>query len=166
MTVERIRVALLQRPWGVQGWIRALPLTGNPQRLLPGAVADADGQRLTIVEARQLGRGLALRFDGIGDRTQAAGLSGRYLTVSASELPPPPPGSYYHFQLIGLEVCTQSGVRLGRISDVVELPANDVWTVSGERAWDVPAVRQVVLEVSLERGQVVVADWITSQEEA
>ena len=56
---------------------------------------------------------------------------------------------------------------MGRIEEVLEKPANDVW-VSRDGATEhlIPATKDAVLTVDLEAGRVVVADWLLTVEES
>ena len=56
---------------------------------------------------------------------------------------------------------------MGRIEEVLEKPANDVW-ISRDGATEhlIPATKDAVLTVDLEAGRVVVADWLLTVEES
>ena len=62
---------------------------------------------------------------------------------------------------------TGSGHGLGRIEEVLEKPANDVW-VSRDGATEhlIPATKDAVLTVDLDAGRIVVADWLLTVDEA
>ena len=76
------------------------------------------------------------------------------LAVPREQLPPLPEGQHYTFQLVGLQVVTESGERIGEIRQVLPMPAHDVYLVSTkEREILIPAVKEVVREVDLDRGQ-------------
>lgn len=102
-----------------------------------------------------------VKLSGVDDRTRAEGVRGSYL--EADERLPAPAGAWYHEDLIGLDVETASGRPLGRIADVLGMPANDVW-VAGDVL--VPATKDAVLSVDLEARRVVVADWLLEVESA
>ena len=55
---------------------------------------------------------------GIGSISEAQRLAGYELRVPESEQAALPEGVYYHHQLIGCEVVTQSGDSVGRVADV------------------------------------------------
>ena len=73
------------------------------------------------------------------------------LTVLRSELPPPEPGAFYIFQLVGLEV-EEDGRVVGRVRDVVPGPAND--NLELEDGTLVPLVEDAVIKVDLEQGRI------------
>jgi ribosomal 30S subunit maturation factor RimM len=64
-------------------------------------------------------------------------------------------------------VLTSSGQQLGRIAEVLERPANDVWVSrDGTVEHLIPATRDAVVEVDVDGGRVVVADWLVKVEDA
>src|SRR5205085_691985 len=73
------------------------------------------------------------------------------LLVDSARLPDPGPGVVYAFQMVGLEVETDDGRRLGVLESVVQTGANPVYIVQGEREWLIPATAEVIRNVDLER---------------
>jgi 16S rRNA processing protein RimM len=57
-------------------------------------------------------------------------------------------------------VVTESGRTLGAITDVVANPAQDLWVAVDESGTEimVPAIREVVVDVDVEAGRVLVRD--------
>ena len=66
---------------------------------------------------------------------------------------------YYYHQIIGLPVVTEEGEELGEIKEILSPGANDVWVVKGKAKKDIllPYIDDVVKEVNLEEGRVVVS---------
>ena len=61
------------------------------------------------------------------------------------------------YQLVGLEVVTTMGERLGTLSDVMETGANDVYVVdNGGQEILLPAIAEVVKAIDMETGRMVV----------
>ena len=60
--------------------------------------------------------------------------------------------------LIGLRVVTDEGEVLGRLADVMETGANDVYVVEMENGKEVllPAIKQCILQVDLEKQEMLV----------
>lgn len=159
MTEELLAVGRIARAHGVTGEVAVQSLTEVPERFAPGAILllGPDGnRRLTVSAARPHHDRVLLRFEEIGDRTEAETLRGRLLLVPAVDLPPPPEGSFWVHQVVGLDVVTENGRALGRIREVQANPANDIWVT--ERDALIPAVRQVVISVDRERGVVTIRD--------
>ncbi len=153
--------------FGLDGAVKVVPLTDFSDRFDRGAVLLLDGSERRVEWSRHAGRDLVVKLAGIDNRTVAETSRGRYLEVGEHAGRPAGEGHFYHHQLIGLEVATASGHGLGRIEEVLEKPANDVW-VSRDGATEhlIPATKDAVLTVDLDAGRIVVADWLLTVDEA
>jgi 16S rRNA processing protein RimM len=159
VTEELLAVGRIARAHGVTGEVAVRSLTEVAERFAPGAVLllGPDGnRRLTVSAARPHHDRVLVRFEEIGDRTEAETLRGRLLLVPAVDLPPPPEGAFWVHEVVGLEVVTEDGRSLGRIREVQANPANDIWVTDREAL--IPAVRQVVTSVDRERRVVTIRD--------
>jgi 16S rRNA processing protein RimM len=98
---------------------------------------------------------LVAALEGVGDRTAAEALRGFEVHVPASALPPLEEGTWYHRDLLGLPVRTDTGRELGRLVEICT-GDQDVWVAEREgRTWFLPARKDVVLSVDTEVGVVV-----------
>src|ERR1700730_7381487 len=154
---ERVRIGYIRRAVGLRGEVEVEPLTHDPARFRSGLSVHV-GSTVRRVDAVRGGVStLVLKLAGVDDRTTAERLRGDYLEVETSEVQPLPDGSYYHWQLVGLDVVDVDGRSLGRLADVIEYPANDVYVVSnGGAEILVPALAEVVREIDLGAGRMVV----------
>jgi 16S rRNA processing protein RimM len=159
VTEELLAVGRIARAHGVTGEVAVQSLTEVAERFAPGAVLllGPDGDRsLTVTTARSHHNRVLVRFEEIGDRTEAETLRGRLLLVPAVNLPAPPDGSFWVHEVVGLDVVTEDGRSLGRISEVQANPANDIWVTDRNNL--IPAVRQVVTSVDRQRRLVTIRD--------
>ena len=91
-----------------------------------------------------------LRLREVVGVEEAQSLRGAALAVPANERAKPSPGEYYVDDLVGLNVEEADGKTLGRVEEVLEMPANWVCVVrEGEREILVPFLKSVVREVDL-----------------
>lgn len=98
-----------------------------------------------------------IKLAGIEDRTAAEQLRGALLQVPLEQAVSLPPGSYYWHQILGLQVIERGGRVLGTVNEILTTGSNDVYVVrSGERELLLPAIRDVIREIDLERGVIVV----------
>jgi 16S rRNA processing protein RimM len=121
---------------------------------------------LTVASTHWHGSRLLVRFDEIRDRDAAAALRGAELRtyVPANERPDDPEEFYDH-QLVGLSVVDASGRRVGEVTEVLHLPAQDLLAVSRLDGSDtlLPFVRELVPGVDLGGGRLELshqADWL------
>lgn len=96
-------------------------------------------------------------FEGIGDPEAAAVLVGSTLFLDEADMPPPPPGTHYWYQLLGLKVRTVSGEELGVIDDIFETGANDIYVVHGTRGEVlIPSTPEIVQETNVAEGYMLI----------
>lgn len=133
------------RPHGLDGAFVVERGSDDERRFAVGARLRVDGVEAEVVLRRRVGGGrLAIKLDRPVQR-------GQMLTVPRSELPPPEPGAYYIFQLVGLEV-EEDGRLVGRVRDVRPGATND--NLELEDGSLVPLVEDAVREVDLEQGRI------------
>ena len=154
-------VGYVSKPHGMRGELFVQLLTDNPDDLfIPGAIlrpGDADGQEpdphlsaLRVVEARPFQKGWLVSFQGVDSRNAANFLRGRYLMVERERLPALAEGEVFYHQLLGMEVVTARGVRLGEISEVYELLPADLLEVHTEEGTVlVPFLDRIVRNVDV-----------------
>ena len=149
-------------PFGVQGWVKVNSYTDPPEGIADYGswelVRAGHTERRTVLEWKRAGRAVAVRLEGVGSREAAQALTGCEVQVDRSELEPTAPGEYYWHDLMGLEAVNREGVPLGRVSEVLDLPAHPVLVLRGERERLVPLVPERVLAVDLEAGRLTL-DW-------
>lgn len=87
------------------------------------------------------------------DRAVVEGLRGELLEIPDSEVLRDDDESYFVHEIIGLRVVTKDGRELGRVVDLMQPGANDVYVVEGpEGEILVPAIAEVIDEIDTGRG--------------
>jgi 16S rRNA processing protein RimM len=163
-----LAVGHLTRPHGLLGELYVTLLTDHPEgSFAPGVVLspadatglapDADLPPLTVVSARGFKSNVLVEFAGVESRSEAEALRGRYLLRPTSELERPAEGEYWQHQLVGLEVLTVQGLRLGKVRTIYELAPSDLLEVAGEgKEYLIPFREEIVVEVDVDGGRMVV----------
>jgi 16S rRNA processing protein RimM len=107
---------------------------------------------LKISRRRPHNNGLILGFEGIDTPEEAGKLRATLAYVETAGRPALPEGEYYHHQIIGLDVVDETGRELGRLTEIIETGANDVYVVHPAQGSDIllPALKEVILGVDLE----------------
>ena len=162
-----IRVGQVAGAYGLDGAVKVIPLTDFADRFNVGASMLLEGAEREVEWSRPGQPGLVVKLRGIDNRTMADLFRGRYLEVPEAEARPLAEGRFYHHQVVGLTVLTSSGQRLGVIAEILERPANDVWVSrDGTVEHLIPATKDAVVQVDVDAGRVVVADWLVQVEDA
>jgi len=155
-----LAVGRLGRPHGIHGDLPLEVLTDFPERLKPGVwvFTGPDHRRMRMVRSRQHAAGLLVAFEGISTPEQAAGLRNQLVFVLAEDRPPLDEGEYYHHQLLGLQIVVEGGEAIGRLAEILETGANDVYVVRSPAGAEVllPAIDEVILDVDLPAGQILI----------
>jgi 16S rRNA processing protein RimM len=147
---------------GIRGELKVELLTDFPERFAPGSelllVSPTGEVRPTRVLSSRSHKGkVLLQIKGVEDRTAAEALRGGLLKIEEDNVAPLPEGRYYHFQLVGLEVFTEFGERLGDVKEVLPTGGNLVLVVhDGVREVLLPFIDDVVREVDREAGRITV----------
>ncbi|WP_139492892.1 ribosome maturation factor RimM [Brevibacillus dissolubilis] len=134
------RVGKLVNTQGLRGEVRVVSTTDFPDErfqvgneLLLFHPTLPQPQTLTIASRRQHKEFELLTFKGYENINDIEKYKGGELKVSEDELLELEDDEFYIHQLIGCEVVTDEGEELGRITDVLQPGANDVWVVKGKR---------------------------------
>jgi len=155
-----LAVGLLRRPHGVHGEILMEVYTDFPERLKDGSTVFLGGKHkpATIRQIRHHNDGLLLGFEGVETPESAGLLRNQMVYVKTSAQPALPAGQYYHYQVIGMTVVEDSGIELGRLTEIIETGANDVYVVTSDEGKELllPSIEQVVLDVDVEANRMIV----------
>ena len=148
---EPVIVARVIRAHGVDGTLGIHLLSDVPGRFEPGRSLMINNLSFQIAFFRSTGPSDGLiRLTGISTRQHATSLAGQYIYAPLDDSPEPEEGEYFHYQLIGMRVLTESGEYLGIIQEILETGSNDVYIVRGETGeLLIPATAQVVMQVDV-----------------
>lgn len=161
----KLRVGRLVKAHGLKGALKIELYTDSPElRFRQGQVLELQvpesspwfGKTVTVAELKFFNQAPVLFLEGISDRSSAESLVKAILLIEtvADELPDEPEAWYDH-QLVGLKAMIDQ-IEVGVVSRVDHLPAQDllaIETTKGEVL--IPFVKQIVPEVDINRGLVV-----------
>ncbi|MGB1288262.1 MAG: ribosome maturation factor RimM [Aggregatilineales bacterium] len=151
------------RPHGIRGELRMSLITDFPEHL-------RDVETIYLGKSSEDKKKVAYELEGVRfhksyalltladvfDRNDADALRGKMVMVDIASAVQLEDGEYYLFQLINLTVQTADGQSLGRIKDVMETGANDVYIVQSEQYGELllPAHDETIVEVNVKAGYV------------
>ena len=161
--MPRVVLGRVTGPFGVRGWLKVASYTEPREQILDyprwrADLPDGSSRELQPAEGRVHGKGLVVRLAGVDDRDAAIALGRPELWIERGELPALKEGEYYRADLVGFEVVNLAGVQLGRVDRFLDLPANPVMVVTGERERWLPVGPGQLLRVDRDRGRITV-DW-------
>jgi 16S rRNA processing protein RimM len=145
---ELVRVGRVGKQHGLDGSFFVEYGSEDEQRFAVGATLHVDGEPAKVVGSKRSRGRPVIRLDREAAR-------GAELAVPRSELPQPEEGSYYEFQLVGMEAEEEGGRALGRVAAVQPGLANDVLELDSGLL--LPLVEACVRQVDLDGGRILIA---------
>ena len=136
---DLVKLGRITKPHGVRGEVKAFPFAGCDQLAhlsrawlqLTERGTGRDWRCFEIEKSRPQGKFTLLKFRDIDTRTAAEKLSGVVVSVLRQELPQLREGEYYLHDFMELQVMTQEGQLLGRVSGILETGGHDVLAITG-----------------------------------
>lgn len=140
---------------GIRGEIKIDPWCDSPEFLCGFSTLYIDGTAYEV-RAAHPHKGMVLAaLEGVSDLGEAILLKGKVVSIdrTAAVLPE---GRHFIADLIGLEVRDSvTGRALGRVIEVLPLPAQEVYVVQGtEHRYMIPAVDEYLVETNVEGGYI------------
>ncbi|TWI55135.1 ribosome maturation factor RimM [Halalkalibacter nanhaiisediminis] len=94
-----------------------------------------------------------LQFEGYHSINDVEKFKGATLYVSEELLKELDEGEFYYHEIIGCLVITEEGTELGKIKEIIETGANDVWVVQrigGGKDILLPYIEDVIKDINIE----------------
>ena len=135
---------------GLKGYVKIQPWADDPADLLDFDRFFIDGREYEVEQASLQKSMVLLKLAGVDTIDEAAKLRNKELLI-AREYVELEEGVVFIADLIGLTVLAD-GVEIGKITEVLTPPGNDVYVVKGEREYLIPAVKEFVEELNPEAG--------------
>ncbi|MEG0919609.1 MAG: ribosome maturation factor RimM [Anaerovoracaceae bacterium] len=97
-----------------------------------------------------------LKFKGIDNRDQSEALKGKMLYMKEEDLEELPPGVFYIRDMIGMDVVSDTGEYLGKLSDINTNVPQKLYVVKRENKSDIliPGVDEYILEINMEERKI------------
>lgn len=154
-------IGKILRAHGVRGEVRVLLHTDLPERfswLKEVYVGERDPKLIAVEGVRFHKEWVLLKLVGYDFRDQIDSIKGELLQVPIEDAIPLEEDEYFLFQLVGLDVYTDEDEYLGKLKDVIETGANNVFVVQSEGKKDIllPDTEEVVTDIDFENGRLTV----------
>ena len=147
-----LRLGLIGRAHGLAGAFRVVG-AADWYRFARGATVLLDGTPREIVSVAGTPESPIVELAGLSSREDAAAVLGRPLELRAEDAPQPEEDAFWVRDLVGLRA-RAGGREVGRVTDVLERPANDVLVLqlADGREHLVPFTREAVPAVDVAGG--------------
>ncbi len=159
--MDRVTIGQISRTRGIRGEMVVVPLTDDPRRFrkLQKVVISKEesAKEFQVENAREFKGKVLLKLKQVQSPEEAKKLIGGFIEIEKDQLVKLPEGRYFIFEIIGLSVITTKGEIVGRVKEVISLPANDLYVVEGDkRQYDIPAIKNVIRKIDLEKREMTI----------
>ena len=140
---------------GVAGEVKIEVWLDSPQFLKSFKRCFIDRREVKLLSARVHKGFLIVKLEGVEDVNAAMALKGRTVFIDRADARLPK-GAFFLQDIIGAAVVDESGSEIGKLVDVMETPASNVYVVKGEREHLIPAVPEFILSTDADNGIITV----------
>lgn len=160
--VSEMQVGVITQTHGIKGEVKVFPTTDDAGRFkkLKKVFLDNGRERLEleIEGVKFFKQYVILKFRGYDSINDIEKYRGAALYIRREQAVSLQKDEYFIADLIGAEVVTEDGAHFGTIRDVLVTGANDVYVVTRDDGPEalLPAIRECVRKVDIERGRVTV----------
>ncbi|AGB40601.1 16S rRNA processing protein RimM [Halobacteroides halobius DSM 5150] len=158
MAEKLITIGKITRHQGNKGEVRVKALTDFPEHfkeLKEVYLVKRNNKVKVEIENVRYHKGFViLKFINFDDIGKAIEYKDYDIKIFESDTKDLEEGSYYLYQVIGLEVYTNDNDYLGKVEDILETGANDVYIVNNkEEELLIPALKDVIKEIDLDNNK-------------
>ncbi|MDD7408745.1 MAG: ribosome maturation factor RimM [Anaerovoracaceae bacterium] len=152
--MDRIKVGKIVGAFGIRGELKVLSYADKPHRFEELDSLYAGKEEYHVKNVRYQKDMVLLRLEGVDDRNAAEKLRGKFLEIDKSELRELDEDEYFVFDLIGLEAVDQEGKHIGKVTDVIQNSAQDLYEIETDDGVKhlVPAAYELVTEINIDSG--------------
>src|SRR5712692_5478496 len=157
-----ITLGRVARPRGFRGEVLVDLLTDFPEHLAQldrASLRFPNGQVESCrIESVWFHKGRAVvRFDGAQSYEDAQRVVRAEIQIPEDEAVKLPEGTYFDFQLVGCEVVTEAGLRVGRVQSILKVPGQSLLVIENGREVLIPAREPICRKVDLAARQIVIS---------
>ena len=159
-----LEIGQIVNTFGIKGMVKVKPFTENTKKRFDNLknvyIKTKKEQKQYEVEEIKYHKEMVLvKFKGIENIEEAEKLRNSYLVIDRNEEEPLEEGTYYIVDMIGLEVYTDEGEKLGILDDVFKSNMScDMYIVKNElgKTITLPAIEEVIKDIDMKKRKITV----------
>ena len=156
------QVGVISSTHGVHGEVKVYPTTDDPKRFLKLKEVLLDTPKgymsLKVEKVRFFKQMVIVKFEGYDTIESIQMYRQKGLFVPREQAVPLAEDAYYVADLLGMDVYLEDGELFGKVKDVMQSAANDVYIIRSLAHGEVllPAIADCIKEVSVEDNRMVI----------
>lgn len=145
---------------GVRGEVKVLSESDfTAERFQPGQTVHINNKDFKIEKYRTHKNFHLLTFEGVTNINEVESLKDEDVLQDTENVELTLEEGEFHFsEIIGLTVFSDDGKEVGRVTDIFQTGANDVWAVRDEnnKEYMIPYIEEVVTDIDLENEKIII----------
>lgn len=150
MDDKKILVGKYVNTFGIKGEIKVLPEVEYFDKLKKIYI---DSNEFEIVKMRAQKNIYVVKLKDIDDINLIEKYKGKDIKINESDKTKLKEGEYYKEDLIGMDVITDDGKNLGKLDDIFNTGANDIYQVGDIL---LPAIDDVIKQIDIKNNKIIV----------
>lgn len=162
MKQEYFEIGQIVNHFGIKGMVKVNPFTDDISQFekLKSILLVKDGKlsEVEIEETKYSKNQVLLKLKGIDTVEEAEKYRGCYLRIARSNSKKLPKDTYFIADLLGLTVYTDENILLGKVEDIYNSGANDIYVIKSEDGKQIllPGTKEVIKQIDLEQERITV----------
>jgi 16S rRNA processing protein RimM len=162
MKQEYFEIGQIVNHFGIKGMVKVNPFTDDISQFekLKSILIVKDGKlsEVEIEETKYSKNQVLLKLKGIDTVEEAEKYRGCYLKIARSNSKKLPKDTYFIADLLGLTVYTDENILLGKVEDIYNSGANDIYVIKSEDGKQIllPGTKEVIKQIDLEQERITV----------
>ena len=155
---EYLKAGTITQPFGIKGEMKVYPHTEDPahfKKVKSVFIEKVDSYEEFEIESVRMSLPLViLKFKGIDTPEDIRKYRQKDIYVLRKDASPLKKGEYYFADIIGMKVIDDTGCDRGKITDILQTGANDVYEITSDdgNSFLLPAIKECILNVGVEEG--------------
>ena len=158
-----LEIGQIVNTFGIKGMVKIKPFTEKTKKRFDNLKkvyikTKKEKKEYEIEEIKYHKEMVLAKFKGIETIEEAEKFRNSYLLINRENEKPLEKGTYYIVDMVGLEVYTDEGDKLGILDDIFNSGSSDIYVVKNELGKQIllPAIKEVIENIDMENRKITV----------
>lgn len=153
---DKFEIGKIVNTFGIKGEVKVTPYTDDIEQFKKIKSIYVNNTLMQVQSAKFQKNVVILKLKDVDDMTAAENLRNSIIEAKRSKNKLPE-NTYYIADLIGLDVYTDEGTLLGKVKDIYNTGANDIYSIETEsKEVLLPAIKEVIKQIDIENKKIIV----------
>lgn len=153
---DKFEIGKIVNTFGIKGEVKVTPYTDDIEQFKKIKSIYVNNTLMQVQSAKFRKNVVILKLKDVDDMTAAENLRNSIIMIERSKKKLPE-NTYYIADLIGLDVYTDEGTLLGKVKDIYNTGANDIYSIETEsKEVLLPAIKEVIKQIDIENKKIIV----------